>query len=195
MGECASVCFSYDLRVPGPHVCELAAHEKDWEDDEVIIINVLWAQTFCRSEKSLRLCCSHCSRGASFSRCLLGIMCGEQLKSKTPVYAKIVRLIHKPTLKCQTDLQKWKKGPVCKRSPCERRKLRPLISCVRVCRQTGRPNRSAAIRNQPNSPRSHPCPGDTLSHPHTSLSARAPGPLWVNLAQPWPENRVVSLLI
>lgn len=27
-------------------------HEKDGEDDEVIIINVLWVQTFHRSEKS-----------------------------------------------------------------------------------------------------------------------------------------------
>lgn len=33
-------------------------------------------------------------------------MRAEQLKSETPVYAKIVPLIYKPALKCQTDLQK-----------------------------------------------------------------------------------------
>lgn len=140
-----------------------------------------------------RLCCGSFSRGASFSRCLLGVMYGEQLKSSRKDSSS-----HIQALPC-AEVSNWsvreKKESVCKRSPCERRKLRPLISCVRFCRQTGRPNRSAAIRNQPNSPPSHPCPGDTLSHPHTFLSARAPGPLWVNLAQPWPENRVVSLLI
>lgn len=98
-------------------------------------------------------------------------------------------------VKCQMDLPKWKKEAVCKRSSCEKRKLRPLISCVSICSRTGRPNRCAAIRNQLNSPPSHPCPHNTLFHeppPPTFLSAQAPGPLWVNLTQPWPENRVVS---
>lgn len=35
-------------------------------------------------------------------------------------------------------------------------------------------------------------PSPTPSPPPTFLSAWGPGPLWVNLAQPWPENRVIS---
>lgn len=49
----ASVCLSHDLQVPGPHISELASARKDGGDDELIIINVLWVQTFDRSEKSL----------------------------------------------------------------------------------------------------------------------------------------------
>lgn len=49
----ASVCLSHDLQVPGPHISELASARKDGGDDELIIINVLWVQTFDRSEESL----------------------------------------------------------------------------------------------------------------------------------------------
>lgn len=48
----ASVCLSHDLQAPGPHISELASARKDGGDDELIIINVLWVQTFDRSEKS-----------------------------------------------------------------------------------------------------------------------------------------------
>lgn len=197
----------------GPYI--LASVSNDMKKDEPITVHVLWVQTCHSSDQWLgpvvcRISCGEKDKGLADTDMITNIA-GEQLDGEeTLVYEIIFSFLWNSIywfckkkkknsllciVKCQMDLKKWKNEAVCKRSSCEKRKLRPLISCVSICSRTGRPNHSAAIRNQPNSPSSHPCPHDTLFHeppPPTFLSAQAPGPLWVNLTQPWPENRVVS---
>lgn len=175
----ASICLSYDPWLHRPQILTLASAHRDMRKDYSHLYALNFKQQMCygcrhptAETNRLALLFVEMMRGSRTLKKLLLAM----LKNKSAAMYTYISIVRFVFFFFGESLYKFSQNNVlcfvkcqpaeCKTSLCEKRKPRPLISWVSFCCRTGRSDCSAAIRNQPNSPPSHPCPCDTLSNPH-----------------------------